>query len=121
MIAAKSFLAAAIGAGGLAMADTPPADSLASGFTPVPYMILCGSIDGVAALLRSNGEVLAARGVTAKTGGPGLVAQFWVNPKTHEWTIAYVDEESAVACMIAAGAEFGVERAAPSGARPGGI
>ncbi len=121
MIAIKNLLTTAIGAGGIILADTPMPDPTPGGFTPVPYVILCGSVDSVAVLLRDNGEIVAAHGVTAKTGGPELVAQFWVNPKTHDWTFVYLDPRSTVACMVAAGTGFGVARAAPAGTRPGGI
>ncbi len=121
MIAVKSLLSAAIGAGGLMLADSPAPDSMPGGFSPVPYVILCGAVDGVTAFLRDNGEVVAARGVTAKTGGPGLAAQFWVNPKTHDWTLVYVDPGSGVACMVAAGTNFGIDRAPTTGQHQGSI
>ena len=113
--------AAALVAGVLATAEAPKPDALPGDLTPVPYAILCGAVDSVSGFLRGNGEKIAARGITAKSGSPGLLAQFWVNPKTLDWTLVYIDAASGIACMVAAGTEFGVERAVPGGARPGSI
>jgi ABC-type phosphonate transport system ATPase subunit len=49
------------------------------------------------------------------------LAQLWVNPATRDWTVVYVDPVSGIACMVAAGTEFGIDRAAPGQRRSGAI
>lgn len=78
--------------------------------TPAPYVILCGAAETISGSLRQNGEVVAAHGVSAQKDHPGLRAQFWVNPETHDWTMVYVDAVSGMACMIAAGSDFAIDR-----------
>lgn len=111
----------ALTAAGSALAEESAPESAPGGFSPMPYVILCGTAGDVTAFLRANGEDIAARGVTAKTGGPGLTAQLWINPATRDWTVVYVDPASGIACMVAAGTEFGIERAAPRPGRSGAI
>ena len=113
--------ACTLGVAGAALAQGPAPTAPADGFSPMPYVILCGQAGDVAAFLRANGEEVAAKGVTAKTGGASLLAQLWVNPATRDWTVVYVDPASGIACMVAAGTEFGIDRAAPGQGRSGAI
>ncbi len=85
------------------MAETPPP------VVAVPYLLACGGLAELEAALRKSGEVVAARGAVLGDG-PMPVAQFWINPKTQEWSVLMLDPESGRACLVLAGTGFRAQK-----------
>lgn len=85
------------------IAETPPS------VTAVPYLLACGNLLELEAALRKSGEFVAARGAVLGDG-PMPVAQFWINPRTQDWSVVILDPESGRACLVLAGSAFRAQK-----------